>query len=372
MSSRRLLELLIREPSDECPEEIASHTLLEELRHSRDRERLLTDKVREMEETIAELLPSENTLKQKDGEVERLESKTKEQGQQVLMLMNELERDKTKLTLEKKNKLELKAQYERKISDLQGERTALQKLYDGEKVTDRKKVQQYKTRAAELLRSKNETQSLQSEMKKLQQELEEQREIAAAQKARAKRLKDELILKTKEYEESVAKLEAEAVTVQTNVPTKVQKEPVDKFKMNTVCKLPKCVALRKRLESGKKKVGDSTEKKIVNLQSLIATLKKKIIQQANMHKKVMAEKDVISGHLAKAQQNVMLNSKTIGEQSDNLKKQETEFQNLSTELAKLKKEHSSAVKLLEKDKAQKKTATSKNMLLAKEAGFGKK
>ncbi|CAM9232433.1 unnamed protein product [Lampetra planeri] len=371
MSSRRLLELLITEPTDECPDESGSRTLLEELRRSRDRERLLTEKVKEMEENIVELLPFENTLKQKDSEVERLESKTKEQGQQVLMLMNDLERDKTKLMLEKKNKAELKAQYERKISDLEGERTSLQKLYDGEKVTDRKKVQQYKTRAAELLRNKTETQSLQNEMKKLQQELEEQKEIAAAQKTRAKRLKDELILKTKEYEESVAKLEAEPITVQTNVQKKkVHKEPVDKFTMNSPCKFAKCIALRRRLENDKKKHAESTEKKILNLQSLIATLKKKIIQQTSMHKKAIAEKDVITGQLAKAQENIKLNSKTISEQNDNLKKQEKEFQTMSTELSKLKMEHSSVVKLLEK--AQKKAGTSKNILLVKEASFAKK
>lgn len=362
MSSTPLLKLVIREPTDECPEEHGSHTLSEKIRCSQDREKVLTAKTKELEERIAELLPLENTLKKREHEVEMLESKSKELGQQVLMLKKEQEKVKMELMSEEKNKIELKAHYEKKISDIEGKWTALQKLYDGEKVTDRP-VEQYNIQADELLRSQTETKNLQNEVKKLQQEVEQQTEKATAQKMTADQLKDELTLKVKEYSKSRVKLEKQASSGQSNAQKK--KKETEKV----TCQSPGCVALQKREECEQKKLAETTEKRTLHLQSLVTALKKKMSDQESLCMTAVAEKDAISGQLAKAQENIKLDNKTIKKQSDSLRKLEKGLQTMTTELAKLKMENSLVKKL---ERAQKEPGTSKNTQLAREASSGKK
>lgn len=419
MSSTPLLKLLIRDSTDECPEESSSYTILEEMRCSWDREKLLIEKVKQLEERIAELLPYEFTLKQRDSEVERLESKNKVQGQQVVVLKKEVESVKMRLMLEKKKKFEERSQYQKvkgfktkKRQEIKSEKekgpttyeqkmkpTVSHKVPDEKNVTPLKtsafqaihnqrlkqenelnslintlrngqrQIQEYMIQVDELLPYKTKSIALQNEVNRLEHELEEQKQTVDELRNK----EAELTRNAKKSSELRVKLEMQVVSLQEKNDAlmnlnDLRKEPALHTSKTLDHKVTKSIDLQKS-EHEKK----TTENKLMTLQCMVTDLKNKMTLQESSYKTVLAEKDDLRCKLAKAQENIKLNERTIHVQKENLRKQEKGLQRMTTELSQLKCHNTTLVtKLVKVKKSEKEAEMSKNALLLKEANSEKK
>lgn len=340
MSSTPHLRLFIRGSTDESPADIEDTNCL-----------LDKEKKKVPEERTAEPPPIESAPENREQKAEMSDGATKVEGPQALRLKRELDRVKTKLTLEEKNRINEKAQNEKIIRDLRYKCSVLQKQFEAEKVlqakrhhrTAREKEKFPDTNDCKMKLTINDM--FEMELKNLYDPKQNLKQV------RDRPLRPALCHRQQHMQPSVIQVDVtlpdmtKSLNVQNGVkalPQEVEEQPKTPDQLSiqeadlTVSTLKLQVANLQEENSSLMKNVQATEQKIMDLQSTVATLKNRMAHQETLCDTAIAEKDDLRCKLADAQENIRQKNETINIQNENLRRQEKGFQTMTSELSNFK------------------------------------